>query len=326
VNEAVLRPGLSRILDRLCCPRCRTADGAPEIALAEASSALTCARCGSRYPVVSGVPDLRDAPGPGAESALDRRAVDFYERVYAEGCYGRDEQNEHIAPLSGWLAGVPEDAFVLELGPGRGALQDVHPGYVGSDLSIESLVTRLRQPAFASNAQNLPLQSGSVDFLFSVAVLEHIPDPAAALAEIARVISPGGRAYLAPAWNCRTWAAEGLNVRPYRDLSPTQRLRKATIPVRNSVLWRGAFAIPKRIARRALWQARRRPTRFRFRRLDANFEVFWASDSDATAQLDPHETGLYFESRGWTVESPPSVSGRVFHRAQPLVVRRSLNS
>jgi uncharacterized protein YbaR (Trm112 family) len=67
VNEAVLRPGLSRILDRLCCPRCRTADGAPEIALAEASSALTCARCGSRYPVVSGVPDLRDAPGPGAE-------------------------------------------------------------------------------------------------------------------------------------------------------------------------------------------------------------------------------------------------------------------
>jgi len=65
-----------------------------------------------------------------------------------------------------------------------------------------------------------------------------------------------------------------------------------------------------------------RPTAYRYKPLDGNFEVFWASDSDAVAQLDPHETALYFESRGWEIESPAGVAGRLFHRAQPLRIRR----
>ena len=181
---------------------------------------------------------------------LDGSARRFYEKVYQEGSYGRDVQEEHVEPLRALLGQVPESGFVLELGPGRGALQGLHPGYVATDLSVQALAHHLHAPTFASDIQRLPLRTGIVDFLYTVAVLEHVPRPELALQEIARVLAPGGCAYLAPAWNCRTWAAEGLNVRPYGDLTFTQKVRKMTIPLRDSLLWRGLFAIPKRMARR----------------------------------------------------------------------------
>lgn len=317
-----VRSGVRRVLDRLCCPRCRAECGDSVASLAEESECLSCPRCGRRYPVRDGVPDLRPEPIGDAAGSLDTRAVEFYERVYEEEEYGREVQDEHVETLGRILAGIPEDGFVLELGTGLGALQDLHPAYVGTDLSIGALVRRIRGAAFASDAQQMPLRSGSVDAIYTIAVLEHVPRPDLAIEEIARVLRPGGVAYLAPAWNCRTWAAEGLHVRPYRDLRWSQKIRKAMIPIRDSLLWRGAFAIPKRMLRRAAWRIRSRPTPFRYRPLDANFEVFWASDSDATAQLDPHETALYFESRGWVLDEPPTVWRRVFHRADPVIVRR----
>ncbi|HEX6851533.1 MAG TPA: methyltransferase domain-containing protein [Candidatus Polarisedimenticolaceae bacterium] len=316
-----LREGLRRVLDRLCCPAC---DGAADEAgaLCERGAHLECARCGRRFPILSGVPDLRpDAEGSVA-AKLDLEAREFYERVYAEQSYGREEQDEHLAPLRELLRTVPPDGLVLELGTGLGALQDVHPAYVGVDLSVEALVRRLRRPAFAADMQHLPLRSGSLDALFTVAVLEHVPRPDLAIAEIARVLRPGGVAYLAPAWNCRPWAAEGLHVRPWRDLDLRQRCLKALIPIRDSLAWRGGFAIPRRLARRAVWHLSSRPTAYRYRPLEANFEVFWDSDSDATAQLDPHETALYFQSRGWTVQNPSGALKAVFHRSAPVVVRK----
>ena len=288
--------------------------------------AWTCSECGEVFPAARGVPDLRPDAADREASSVDRLARDFYERVYAEESYGREDQSEHVAPLKHLLSEIPEDGMVLELGTGLGALQSVHPAYVGTDLSVEALVRHIRRPAFAADGRCLPLKTASVDAVFTVAVLEHVPEPERALAEIARILRPGGRAYLAPAWNCRPWAAEGLHVRPYRDLTLSQRVRKATIPLRDSLAWRGAFAIPKRVARRLSWRLARRPTEFRYKPLDANFEIFWASDSDAVAQLDPHETSLYFESRGWAIESPATGWRGVFHRAQPLVIRRPVES
>jgi len=311
---------LNRVLDRFACPACLHGPGAERSSLVEESGALQCSSCRQRFPIRHGVPDLR--PDAGKETSSSLEAVEFYERVYTEQIYGRDDQSEHRASLEDALKALDSDSLVVELGTGKGALQGVHPGYVGTDISLEGLLAHIRTPSFVSDAMALPLSSQSVDYLFTVATLEHVNRPERALAEISRVIRPGGIAYLAPAWNCRTWASEGLHVRPYRDLTVPQRLRKATIPIRNSVVWRGAFAIPKRTLRRLWCKLRRRPADFRYRRLNPNYEVFWASDSDATAQMDPHEAALYFESHGWEIVSPADVLGRIFHRHQPLIVRR----
>jgi hypothetical protein len=87
-------------------------------------------------------------------------------------------------------------------------------------------------------------------------------------------------------------------VRAYRELDWRGRLAKLSIPIRDSVAFRGALLTPKRIVRQLGWAVRRRPTRFRYRALTPNYEVHWTSDSDACNSMDPHDAILWFVSRG----------------------------
>jgi SAM-dependent methyltransferase len=45
-------------------------------------------------------------------------------------------------------------------------------------------------------ADRLPFATGTVDIVMSIAVLEHVPDPQSAIAELVRILKPGGRAYI----------------------------------------------------------------------------------------------------------------------------------
>ena len=45
--------------------------------------------------------------------------------------------------------------------------------------------------------ERLPLESGSLDIALVVHLLHHVADPTAALAEVARVLRPGGRLVIA---------------------------------------------------------------------------------------------------------------------------------
>jgi arsenite methyltransferase len=59
-----------------------------------------------------------------------------------------------------------------------------------------------------ADAQRLPLRDETVDAVVSIAVLQLVPDPAAALAEMARVLRAGGRlAVMVPTagWAARFW-------------------------------------------------------------------------------------------------------------------------
>jgi SAM-dependent methyltransferase len=55
--------------------------------------------------------------------------------------------------------------------------------------------------ALSADATNLPFPDGSFDVIIAAEILEHVPNDGAALAEIARVLRPGGRvAVTVPAW------------------------------------------------------------------------------------------------------------------------------
>eukprot|EP00747_Dinoflagellata_sp_TGD_P184624 gnl/TRDRNA2_/TRDRNA2_40432_c0_seq1.p1 gnl/TRDRNA2_/TRDRNA2_40432_c0~~gnl/TRDRNA2_/TRDRNA2_40432_c0_seq1.p1 ORF type:complete len:502 (-),score=55.95 gnl/TRDRNA2_/TRDRNA2_40432_c0_seq1:48-1553(-) len=58
-------------------------------------------------------------------------------------------------------------------------------GYCRGHLDITSDITAI------------PLPAGSVDAIFCNSVLEHVPEPVAAVAELARLLRPGGRLYMA---------------------------------------------------------------------------------------------------------------------------------
>ena len=181
-------------------------------------------------------------------------AADFY-NVDDPARWGRAELPEALRETAAWLAraAVPDGPF-LELGCGRGALAELSPRYAGVDLSLPALA-RGRGRRFCADMERLPVSDESMAFLFSWAALEHVPHPERVLAEIERVLRPGGVALLAPAWHCRPWAAEGLEFRPYRALRPGQRVRKRLIPLRNALWWRAMFEMPRRLVRE--WRLRR---------------------------------------------------------------------
>jgi SAM-dependent methyltransferase len=190
-----------------------------------------------------------------------------------------------------------QDAAVLEVGSGKGYLQDVVSNYTGLDIAA-SAAKYYHKRFVAGTATAMPFADDEFDAVWSIWVLEHIPNPEAALREIRRVVKPGGLLYLLPAWDCKPWAAQGYGVRPYGDLGLGGKLIKASIPARNSAPFWLFTHVPNRILRAAFSGSG--PTRLHYRRLEPNFAEYWQHDSDAVNDLDEAEVAMWFESRGDT--------------------------
>jgi SAM-dependent methyltransferase len=94
---------------------------------------------------------------------------------------------------------------VVELGAGTGANLELYPDSVAELILAEPdphMTKRLRERVSGSGrtatileapAERLPLEDGSCDTAVVTLVLCTVPDPRAAIAEIARVLVPGGR-------------------------------------------------------------------------------------------------------------------------------------
>lgn len=101
---------------------------------------------------------------------------------------------------------IPLGGIVLDVGCGPAGItaslgRAAGPGglVLGLDRSDAMLARAVRAQAgprigfLRADAQQLPLRSETVDAVVSIGVLQFMPDPAVALAEMARVLRPGGR-------------------------------------------------------------------------------------------------------------------------------------
>ena len=104
-----------------------------------------------------------------------------------------------------WL-NIPSGGTALDVGSGPGNVTSslaraAGPDglAIGVDISEPMLTRAVRNEAgpqvgfIRADAQRLPLRDNTVDAVVSLTVLQLIPHPAAALAEMARVLRPGGR-------------------------------------------------------------------------------------------------------------------------------------
>lgn len=116
-----------------------------------------------------------------------------------EGYFTEEVRDAAIA-----RAALHPEAIVADVGTGTGfmlaGLAPIVKKAYGFDSSPEMLEVARRNLSMAGNVElrvsegsSLPLEDGSVVAAFANMYLHHAPDPAAAIAELARVIKPGGR-------------------------------------------------------------------------------------------------------------------------------------
>lgn len=139
-------------------------------------------------------------------------------------------------------AGIRRGGVVIDAGCGTGralpALRDaVGPDgtVIGLELTPE-MIAEARAKGWAegssllieADARRLPLASGSVDAMFAAGLVNHLPDPAVGLAELARVTRPGGLLIIFhPVGRATLAARHGRTISPDEILSPVP-LRRET--------------------------------------------------------------------------------------------------
>lgn len=142
------------------------------------------------------------------ESVTFDRAASFYDRTrgFPEGI------DRKAAALMASVAGITDESVVVEIGVGTGRialpLAERSGVYIGVDLSASMLsVLQSKRADYADadirpicgDVMRLPLADSCADFAVLVHILHLIPDPMAAVTELARILKAGGAAVAG--WN-----------------------------------------------------------------------------------------------------------------------------
>jgi ArsR family transcriptional regulator len=155
---------------------------------------------------------LADRPGLEQDSRRLRRVLalrsetskQFFEASAGQWDRLRDELFGRGFALEAIVGLLPNDWVVGDLGCGTGALLPVLAPFVrqvvGVDSSEEMLAAAKTRTGGLANTvlrhgtlEALPLANEALDAALMVLVLHHLPTPALAIAEAARVLRPGGR-------------------------------------------------------------------------------------------------------------------------------------
>ena len=183
---------MQEISDILVCPRCRGQ-----------LDDLACAPCGLQFPLVDGVPVLLNEArslfrfddftehrettyrnSTGLQRTLKRLIPSISINLKAKANF-----REFFAQL---LAETPSPRVLIIGGAVAGK------GFVSVPPEITLVETDVAfgpRAALICDAHDLPFQSESFDGVIAQAVLEHVLDPARCVAEIHRVLRPGGLVY-----------------------------------------------------------------------------------------------------------------------------------
>lgn len=88
---------------------------------------------------------------------------------------------------------VPNGAMVLDAGAGKAPYRELfqHAQYESAD--FEKVAKSYAPSTYVCDLANIPVESGRFDFIVFNQVMEHLPEPKLVLAELYRVLKPGGK-------------------------------------------------------------------------------------------------------------------------------------
>ena len=124
---------------------------------------------------------------------------------YIANCLDQRTEEDHAGLLASVDAAVayidgPIGGTALDVGAGEGwataYLRKLGFDAVGVERSPDVAARAAEGMVMVGNAQDLPMEDASQDFVLCNSILEHVLDPDVVMDEIARVLKPGGTAVL----------------------------------------------------------------------------------------------------------------------------------
>lgn len=198
----------------LRCPQCTGQ------LVAEREAGLLCPHCDEAYPVSGGIPRMLSSAmrhalsGATTDGEVDQRHVATAQSFGYEWNHFPEMRAEWEQNFWDYFAPHTPESFrgkrVLDAGCGSGR-HAFHAARCGAevwavDLGSAVEVSR-RNNADNANVQvvqadlyHLPFAPESFDFVYSIGVLHHLPEPEAAFRNLLRYLKPGGQAHIYLYW------------------------------------------------------------------------------------------------------------------------------
>jgi SAM-dependent methyltransferase len=97
-----------------------------------------------------------------------------------------------------WISQLRSNQWVLDVGAGEGSFPgaEFSCAWLALDDDPRAFTTTVRYSRVTGKGHQLPVRDGSIDLLISHHSLEHLAPLDETLAEMARVLKPGGRCYI----------------------------------------------------------------------------------------------------------------------------------
>lgn len=218
---------------------------------------------------------------------------------------------------------------VLEIGAALGNQHSCHPNWLGIEYSSTAVelarkIHGEKLNIHEGDARKLPFEKDSIDFIFSIDTLEHVPNVEIAFNEIIRVLKPKGIAVLSPAWNCRSWTVKKLEQRPYCELEFFEKIEKLLIPIRNSIVFRATTQLFTRFLLELKYSFL--PVKLVYKKLTPRFDLLkkyhHISDDDAFISIDSHSALIYFRKLKFNMISHPSLIKQMLARGEEIVIQK----
>ena len=194
---------MEKLLETLRCPVCRGS-------LASSADALTCVACGGSYPSVDGIPRLllpgmRDALLGDEASDCGHASRNGAEVLVTSGIVFRRCTNNGSGSFSTTCSRTPPTSFrerrFSTPVAATGALR-ITPAKYGAEVWAIDLGTAVEVARRNTHSRNVnvvqadlhnpPFALESFDFIYSIGVLHHLPNPEAAFQNLLRFLKPGG--------------------------------------------------------------------------------------------------------------------------------------